>query len=414
MEGKKNFEITTFLILFYLFVFQDLIQSIIPLFKYFDELYILIGLCIAVVVFFKREEIVKVNKFYIVGGAIFVFFGILSSIVNHYQSIFVSISDLFLNLKFLIGMYLGKVFFSNINEAEFKTKVSKHAKIIIIVFFVGTILNYLFGWSTGEIRYGIRTNNLFYSHPTILVMNMIFVLSVYIYSQCNIKFDKYILMSMVIIASTLRSKAFAIVALILVLYYLVLIKNRKITLLGLIVLGFLGVIVAFPQIQKHFIEHPDYARSKLLTTSFQIAEDYFPLGTGFGTYGSHLSTVNYSEVYYKYGLNKVYGLTEKFNSFASDNFWPMIIGQVGVFGFIGYALIHLTLLTKILFKIGDKRKYLVSLLMYSYLLISSTSESAFVHYSAIPLSLFLGIILANSDLKNIKKKILEGELECKN
>ncbi|MBO1254243.1 hypothetical protein J3L16_00935 [Alteromonas sp. 5E99-2] len=63
--------------------------------------------------------------------------------------------------------------------------------------------------------------------------------------------------------------------------------------------------------------------------SIKIAEDYFPLGTGFGTFGSWMSRVNYSDLYHIYGLSDYWGMTPDDNRFLTDTYWPMIIAEMG-------------------------------------------------------------------------------------
>lgn len=73
---------------------------------------------------------------------------------------------------------------------------------------------------------------------------------------------------------------------------------------------------------------------------FLIAIRYFPLGSGFSTYASYTSTLNYSELYYEYELSTKYGFTPQSPIFLTDTYWPSIIGETGFIGVIlvGYIL----------------------------------------------------------------------------
>jgi hypothetical protein len=79
------------------------------------------------------------------------------------------------------------------------------------------------------------------------------------------------------------------------------------------------------------------ARVLLYEKSVQIAADYFPLGAGLGRYGSWLSRVHYSPLYREYGLSGVWGLRPDMNHFINDAFWPMVLGETGVFGLALYV-----------------------------------------------------------------------------
>ena len=145
------------------------------------------------------------------------------------------------------------------------------------------------------------------------------------------------------------------------------------------------------------------ARAALTQVSFRIARDYFPLGCGFGTFASAFSNQPYSKVYYLYHIQNVWGISKNYSSFISDTFWPMILGQNGYLGLIFYIVV-LVILFSFFFEL---RKYNAcsfasALTGILYLLISSTSESAFVNTMAVSLAFLLGVHLAN--LKNIKDR----------
>ncbi len=79
------------------------------------------------------------------------------------------------------------------------------------------------------------------------------------------------------------------------------------------------------------------ARVALYVGSLEIARDHFPLGAGMGRYGSWMSRVEYSPLYSEYGLNRVPGLRASNSQYATDTFWPMVLGEFGVIGGLGYV-----------------------------------------------------------------------------
>lgn len=82
------------------------------------------------------------------------------------------------------------------------------------------------------------------------------------------------------------------------------------------------------------------ARTALTLKSVEIASEFFPLGTGGGTYASAPSyRMGYSEVYYAYGLDTIYGISPEKANYATDVFWPKIIAQGGFFGFFVYIVL---------------------------------------------------------------------------
>jgi hypothetical protein len=76
-------------------------------------------------------------------------------------------------------------------------------------------------------------------------------------------------------------------------------------------------------------------RNVLYVTAYEIGKDYFPFGSGQGTFGSYPVGKNYSEIYYKYGISNVYGLGKadalgKTDSqFIFDTYWSSILGEMG-------------------------------------------------------------------------------------
>jgi hypothetical protein len=80
------------------------------------------------------------------------------------------------------------------------------------------------------------------------------------------------------------------------------------------------------------------ARIALYRGSAEIGADYFPLGAGLGRYASWMSRVDYSPLYEEYGLSGIKGLTPDDPRFATDTFWPQILGETGVLGLVAYLV----------------------------------------------------------------------------
>jgi hypothetical protein len=96
------------------------------------------------------------------------------------------------------------------------------------------------------------------------------------------------------------------------------------------------------QIMEVFEEEPRarlimklHPRVALYAGSVAIARDELPLGVGIGRYGSHMSREEYSPVYQRYKLHRVFGLRERRPIAVTDTFWPMVLGETGVIGLLG-------------------------------------------------------------------------------
>ena len=116
------------------------------------------------------------------------------------------------------------------------------------------------------------------------------------------------------------------------------------------------------------------ARQGLLFGSLNIVRDYFPLGVGFSKFGSWYARINYSEYYFKYGLSNIYGLRIEDSRFATDTFWPAILGETGVIG----TMVYISLLIYIFFCMLRKKNYCMEKSNYSITLLG-----LFVFYEAI-------------------------------
>lgn len=93
--------------------------------------------------------------------------------------------------------------------------------------------------------------------------------------------------------------------------------------------------------------YQEQARSVLTIQSYHIANDFFPFGSGSGTYASMPSYVlGYSEIYYTYGLYLIWGANIENPLFLTDVFWPKILGQTGWFGLIAYIVFFLRVFGK--------------------------------------------------------------------
>ena len=79
------------------------------------------------------------------------------------------------------------------------------------------------------------------------------------------------------------------------------------------------------------------ARGALYYTSVLIVRDHFPFGAGLASFASHASKLYYSSVYTEYGLSTIYGLSPVNSDYITDTFWPMVLGEGGLFCLAGYV-----------------------------------------------------------------------------
>lgn len=124
---------------------------------------------------------------------------------------------------------------------------------------------------------------------------------------------------------------------------------------------------------------------------------YFPLGAGFGTFGSDVAATQYSPLYKKYGFNSIYGMRQGETYFLNDNYWPMVMGQ---FGFFGTMLILVALIKFMRMTINstkeNKYMYFSTFCALGFLLLSSVASKSYSEFSSICVFILIGIFVKRS------------------
>lgn len=390
-----------FIAMMYMFTLQFWIMRKFTLFQYWDEIYALLAIPLAIFSLYSskgkisiKKESKYVNRI-IVALMLFVSVGILSNMVFEYQKWVAVMQDVFINLKFFLGIATTYYLFKNFNIKKYKNKLNFHAKVLIVLFFVLVIQNkvtHVFEVADG--RFGISAEKIFFNHPTELASTTFFLLLVLMLTCSSTKKEVlFVMMASFVILMTLRFKAIATVMFFIYIYVIVL-SGRKMKMLYLLPLLPFIVVVGGKEFFFYFFGENtmDMARGALTYTSLMVANDTFPLGAGFGTFASWMSGVYYSPLYILYGINGVWGLGKDWSGLVSDVFWPMIIAQNGYIGlyiyiFIAYCLFRLIMRCSKY----DKKLFMSGIGALLYLLISSIAESAFVNPLAVPLSFIIGL-----------------------
>lgn len=390
-----------FLFLVLLFVFQDPMQTIFPPLKYLDELFAFL----LVPLFFLRLihtdfQYVFTQRQLLMFFLLVVFWlsGYIGFFLNQYQPLGNTISDSCVGVKFFMAIGSSFLLFENSNFKEVEKLAWKVLNIVTTVLFLLCLADLVLHIFPGEIRFGVKSVRLFYSTYTILAAQCIFICAIYLrlYEQFGTRVVPRMGMLCFVTICTLRMKAIGGVLCIFFIFMIICRKRRQIGFLTWSTIGAGVLLVAAKQFFYYFgTLRNESARALLTERSITIAADYFPYGTGWGTFGSAFSIEPYSPVYRLYHLNRVWGLSPTYSSFVSDTFWPMLLGECGVLGVLLYVIV-LILLAKSIFALGKQNAYALAagLATLLYLLLSSTSESAFVHTIAIPFAFWLGFLFA--------------------
>lgn len=316
--------------------------------------------------------------------------GLLGNASTHIQTSAVPILiDMFTCAKFVLMLISTLVVFED--DASLLRMAIVEAKLLIMVMAILAAVNLVTDIGMGiDPRYGLRASFMFvFPHPTYLCIAAVGLSLVFLLDAKANKW--FIALSLLVVASSLRVKglAFVAVALFLIVF---LGSHRRLTLVHIICAMVLAVIIGWDQFVFHY-QSGGFAREALTETGIAIANQHMPLGTGFATFGSAITAEPqyYSPLYYAYGLHSVHGLSPDSPSFLSDAFWPTVIGQ---FGWIGLACF--TSCIVVLFRSTYSRSKGIAVLCgIAYLLISSTSESSFFNPSAVYLAFCIGMVAKN-------------------
>lgn len=148
----------------------------------------------------------------------------------------------------------------------------------------------------------------------------------------------------------------------------------------------------------------------------QILWDYFPFGSGMGSFGSAAAADFYSPLYYKYKMDDIWGLTPDNPMFLADAFYPVLaqIGVVGIFFFCAFWKRRFQEMNRIV----DMRYYKVAWITVFCLAIEQTADTSFLSGKGMGYCMLIALCLnADYNLRRQRARIeanmkrLENEYE---
>lgn len=397
--GRQNCYFLRFL--FILLLLQPVFESGgfggANLFSYLDDS---VALVLLICFIFKSLTgfVLKREEQKIVGWSFaLLILGLLSSLVFYIQPVQAVLVDAFTCFKFLFA-YLGirSLYSERISPFFIDKNFNLIAKIFAVLFFVLTLHDSIFApfFPYFDYRYSLYSIRLFYPHPQGLAEPCIILTCILASSLERHKSNLvYILMFAFVIFRTLRVKSIGFILVFFILLVLVYWMKLHSDSVILVLLLCCGLYVSWDQLQNVFLNDTQ-ARAIMLRGSFVVANQYFPLGSGFGTFGSHMASVYYSPIYSAFGYGKLYEMSAKSGSFLTDIFWPTVIAQFGYIGLLLFLVIVFYLF-KMAFQLkkADRSDYVATLSILIYMMIVSTSESAFFNPNAVPIFIIFGLLV---------------------
>lgn len=343
-------------------LFQSCLAYFCSWFQYFDEAIVVVLLVYSALS--KTDTKNRIGMPINMEITLFCLTGIVSHIANSGIPTAAVLLAAFLSVKFLL--YLRLVSQLNITKRDIATiyKVmifigGADTCVMSINWFSPDLYEFCFPYARQAVRLWIPTSEGIFTQ---LAMNAFFLmfLTLYFFVQyISFKKKKYLVgfgYFLIFMLSTLRMKTIAGFFGVLCMYQLLFNKNlgKKLRLTASLVTGIL-IFTAFAWDQIVFTYRQYFttelgvsARMAMTQTSFQIAKDYFPLGVGFGKFGSSVSRTNYSEYYYRYGLTRIPGLEPGHAAAMLDVYWPSVLGETGVAGMMLYLFAFFDIIRTIL------------------------------------------------------------------
>lgn len=417
-----------YVLIFLLLIFYDVIEAYVPMANYWDELATFVVLFWGGYSLWRNPQMSKSERSNWCFLILLVVIGALGNVFHPgLQTNPVAIvKDVLALCKFpAIFFVLERMTISQEKRAEVIPTLAKISRWILAVTLFAAVLGRFvdLGFYTGEVR-TVPTFQFVFSHPTFYVSSCVMLVAVLIAESID-KNRLFLLLDCLLIFMAQRTKGYIFIAF-LVLF--VLLGEKRITKLltvflgsekekvkpARVILAVAVVVLAILIVGKSKIELTlslgfRMARVAMHIVGIQILVDFFPLGSGLGTFASHLSGRYYSNIYELYGLSEINGMTREKYNFISDLFWPYIYGQFGVFG----TLIYLKLFISIFFRqfrsmIPDASR-IAMVAVWVYAMIASTSEAYFTNGTGVQMALFLAIFIGYGNQKDgIEQKTIFG------
>lgn len=365
-----------FLILLALFFYEPLNQFFAPI-SNLDETLGVIAFFSLCIYFFRKSRIPYPIVAVFILLLTIMMLGIFSSLTSGIE---VTWGNRLLNLYSLIKNQL--VFFwlllvpSAQEKKETLTLLEPIIKLYIVVVFIFALINIFHNIGmTYDIRFTLRSFKFIYSNPATLNDRILCGFAVLIATGGIKKNFKFILLGTIVIGLTFRSNGLAAIAVFWALFGLLKL-GQKITLNKILFVALIAIVTGWGSIRNYLIEDIT-PRGMMLRNGIMLANRYFPLGSGLGTYGSDIAFKFYSPIYYELGYDKIWVLAPVTGSVATDNFWPMMFGQYGWISSILFLIVLLIQFWIIMANIPNKQLKAVAITLISYMIMKSMGEAVF-------------------------------------
>lgn len=301
--------------------------------SYFDEFLSVIAIAYLFYLALK-DELSRFDSVSLFMLVTVIFFGLCSNVVSGIsRSLQPVVVDVIAETKILWVFFAAKYYFRGETAKRFSRSLVSISKIYIVIAFICSVISQFvnIGMTESE-RYGIQGFSFIFPFSFQFLAVTLLALASLLVSEAKNRQRYYLLGSISLMLATKSAPLlFGLMFLVLLVYFY---RYKKLNPFVVSLLFFGVIAVGSYQIQTYLM-NANAPRYLFFLHGAGLANEFFPFGTGFATFGSDQAARSYSPLYYQFGFSHLFGLNPEDGSFLSDTFWPMALGQ---FGWIGFAL----------------------------------------------------------------------------
>lgn len=331
--------------------------------------------------------------------------GVISTAVYHVNDIFPTVVD-FLNCsKFLVIFIAASILELKYYKMDMLFReLNGVIKCFVTILCVLTIFNILV-YPIFPIRddRAFASQMLGWRHPSEFATVVFICFLLLLYNSKYYKNFIYIVATLLLIVSAMRIRilAAAMVAMMMYFYYIKF-KIKKSNLL------YIGIILAVCMVGHDqfylYYTNTDQPRYMMMFNALVIANEHFPLGVGFASFGTNMAKEYYSPLYHNLGFDYIYGFSRESGEYLNDQIWSGIMAQFGWAGLLLFVLI-LCCFYKLILKMKDKdlHGYVCALSIFVYELFSSLGEAAWYSPNCVLIFLIFAHCLIGTNIEHKKE-----------
>lgn len=309
---------------------------------YADEIFSLLMLLYLVWLAVNRK-LEKSDMTILVILVVFTLIGLISNMLSELiDDIFLIGLDAFWQWKIFVS-FLGAKYLSKYDRGgTLLSGLVPFAKLLIVsALFFGLLSFWIdFGMTDGY-RYGIPVFSFVFGNQGRYGIIIAVALLIIIVNEKNREKNRaYVIMALVDMILSTKGVVYVIIPIFFLLWFVFskIEKTGKLKMWIIVSVAIAGVAVSGYQIREYLLDD-SAPRALLLRYGFITANNYFPFGSGFGTYGSEVAASHYSPLYVRYGWAQKWSMGIQNGAALNDNYMATIVGECGYVGLLLYLVL---------------------------------------------------------------------------